>query len=126
MGCPDAYELHAAYPDNIGFKNGLAISCSKLGETHSSLGNLAKALEFFEIQTKLFEELHRAYPDNVGFKNGLAISYVKLGEVAEEPSQKRTHYQKAEQLWVELTEAFPDYAEFQRFLGLIRERLADL
>jgi len=106
-------ELHAAYPDQVGFKNVLAISYEKLGETHSSLSNLNKALEFFEQNNALEKELHAAYPDQVDFKNGLAISYVKLGEVAEEAEQKRVHYQKAEQLWVELTEAFPDYAKFQ-------------
>ncbi|MEM9195447.1 MAG: peroxidase family protein, partial [Myxococcota bacterium] len=39
-------ELYAAYPNNVSFKNGLAISYSKLGETHSALGSLDKALTF--------------------------------------------------------------------------------
>ncbi|MEN9611615.1 MAG: hypothetical protein RLZZ628_2429, partial [Bacteroidota bacterium] len=30
-------ELYALYPANVGFKNGLAISYSKLGETHAEL-----------------------------------------------------------------------------------------
>jgi hypothetical protein len=54
----------------------------------------------------------------------LPSSYVKLGEVALEASEKQAHYRKAEQLWIELTEAFPEYAQFQSFLGIIRERLA--
>jgi len=119
-------ELLEAEPDNAEIKNSLAISYEKLGSTHSSLGNLSKALEFFEQYNTLKKELHGAYPANVGFKNGLAISYVKLGEVAQSPDRKRTEYQKAEQLWIELTEAFPDYAQFQQFLGIIRERLEEL
>jgi len=70
------------------------------------------------------ETLLTKNPDNVEFKNGLAISHVKLGEVAPEASEKQAHYQKAEQLWIELTEAFPEYAQFQSFLGIIREQLA--
>jgi hypothetical protein len=55
---------------------------------------------------------------------GLPISYVKLGEVAPETAEKQAHYQKARQLRIEFTEAFPEYAQFQSFLGIIRERLA--
>ncbi|MFT4687363.1 MAG: hypothetical protein ACI94D_002327, partial [Neolewinella sp.] len=77
-------------------------------------------------RSRLGLELHQESPDNVGFKNGLAISYVKLGEVAQEAAEKQAYYQKAEQLWIELTAAFPEYAQFQRFLGGIRERLATL
>ena len=33
-------ELYAAYPENVSFKNGLAISFEKLGETYTALGNL--------------------------------------------------------------------------------------
>jgi tetratricopeptide (TPR) repeat protein len=70
-------ELYEAYPQNVDFKNGLAISYfknglaisySKLGETHTSLGNLEQALKFFEDFSKLFKELYEAYPQNVSFK----------------------------------------------------------
>jgi tetratricopeptide (TPR) repeat protein len=124
IGTNSFEELHRDFPDNVEFKNGLATSYSKLGSTHSSLGQLPKALQFFNLDIELSKELHRDFPDNVEFKNGLAISYVKLGEVAPEASEKQAHYQKAEQLWIELTEAFPEYAQFQSFLGIIREQLA--
>ncbi|MEM6770022.1 MAG: tetratricopeptide repeat protein, partial [Bacteroidota bacterium] len=113
-------------PTNKDFKGSLAISFSKLGSTHSSLGNLDKALEYFELDIALSKELYEAYPDQINFKNNLAISYRQLGEVALDPAVKREYYQKAEQLWVELTEAFPAYAEFQQNLGVIRKRLAEL
>jgi tetratricopeptide (TPR) repeat protein len=67
-------------PKNTDFKNGLAISYSKLGETHASLGHLEQALTFYEAQHQLGAELYAHDPKNVGFKNGLAISYSKLGE----------------------------------------------
>ncbi|MBK7441319.1 MAG: hypothetical protein IPI65_07255 [Bacteroidetes bacterium] len=60
-------------PHDSDFKNGLAISYSKLGETHSSLGNLDKALEFFEERNKLGKELYALQPNNVSFKNGKDI-----------------------------------------------------
>ena len=41
-------ELHEVFPQNVSFKNGLAISYSKVGETHAALGNLEKALKYFE------------------------------------------------------------------------------
>ena len=59
--------LNTALEDS-GLKNGLAISYSKLGDTHTALGNLEQALTFFEDETKLFEELYAAYPQNVSFK----------------------------------------------------------
>ncbi|MEZ4826583.1 MAG: hypothetical protein R3C61_09870 [Bacteroidia bacterium] len=37
-----------AYPNNVSFKNGLAISYEKLGETHTALGQLDRARAFFE------------------------------------------------------------------------------
>ena len=48
-------------PEMIWEPPGLAISYEKLGETHAALGNLNKALEFFEIETTLFEELYESY-----------------------------------------------------------------
>ncbi|NUO02414.1 MAG: tetratricopeptide repeat protein, partial [Saprospiraceae bacterium] len=52
-------------PDNAAFKNGLAISYSKLGDTQSALGNLEQALTFFEQYNQLEKELYEAYPQNV-------------------------------------------------------------
>ncbi|MCB9354185.1 MAG: hypothetical protein H6575_06430 [Lewinellaceae bacterium] len=46
-------ELYESYPQHVGFKDGLAISYSKLGSTHSALGNLEKALQFFEQYNQL-------------------------------------------------------------------------
>jgi len=53
--------------DDPEVKNILAISYSKLGETHTALGNLEQALTYFDDETKLSEELFEAYPQNVSF-----------------------------------------------------------
>jgi tetratricopeptide (TPR) repeat protein len=41
--------LCAADPDNVGFKNGLAISYNYIGNTHLSLGDLEQALSYYEM-----------------------------------------------------------------------------
>ena len=60
-------ELYEDYPQNVSFKNGLAISYEKLGETHSALGNLDKALTFFDERSRLGKELYEDYPQTVSF-----------------------------------------------------------
>jgi len=93
-------------PDDPEFKNGLAISYSKLGSTQSSLGNLEQALTYFEDETKLFEELYEAYPQNVSFKNGLALSHQWLGWFYEDKLQNidkaKEHYRQSKALLAEL------------------------
>ena len=72
-------ELSIKHPQNLSFKNGLAISYSKLGDTQSSLGNIKKALKYFEEHSHIAEELYSSNPQNVTFKQTLAISYERLG-----------------------------------------------
>jgi Leucine-rich repeat (LRR) protein/tetratricopeptide (TPR) repeat protein len=122
-------ELYASYPQTLEFKNGLAISCEKLGETHQNLGNLDKARMYFEEFTNLTKELYESYPNQVDFKNGLAISYIKLGNHAElmkNLNQAKIYYQQSEQLYLELARDFSAYAEFQRNLQWVQNRLVDL
>jgi tetratricopeptide (TPR) repeat protein len=119
-------ELFEAYPDNMGFKNGLAISYEKLGQTHGSLGNLSKALSYYEDETVLFKELFEAYPDNVGFKNGLAISYEKLGQThgsLGNLSKALSYYEDQTVLFKELFEAYPDNVGFKNGLAISYEKL---
>jgi tetratricopeptide (TPR) repeat protein len=93
----------------------LAISYSKLGSTQSSLGNLEKALEYFEKYNQLEKELCAAYPNNVGFKNGLAISYSKLGETQSSLGNLEKaleYFEKYNQLEKELYADFPNNVEY--------------
>ncbi len=123
-------ELFDAYPNNVNFKNGLAISYSKLGETHTALGNINQALEFFQKETILFKELFDAYPNNVNFKNGLAIAYSQLGRFyinqKEDPITAKKYFLQCEQLWKELAESYPSYAEFQNNYDWVKNVLKAL
>ena len=123
-------ELYEAYPTNVAFKNGLAVSYAKLGETQASLGNLDKALEYYEDDIKLSKELYATYPTNVEFKNGLAISYAKLGEFCKDNLKDRKraadYFSQAEALWLELVRDAPQYIDFQNFLGIVQRVIKDL
>ncbi|PYG88534.1 tetratricopeptide repeat protein [Ruminiclostridium sufflavum DSM 19573] len=57
----------------------ISVLCERIGRYHATVGNLSKALEYYEECTKLKKELYEEYPANTGFKFGLAISYSQLG-----------------------------------------------
>jgi tetratricopeptide (TPR) repeat protein len=114
--------------EKFDFKNGLAISYSKLGGTHSALGDLNKALGFYEQYNQLEKELHEAYPQNVEFKNVLAISYSKLGETHSALGnlpQALTFFEQYNQLEKELHEAYPQNVEFKNSLAISYEKLGE-
>jgi tetratricopeptide (TPR) repeat protein len=110
-------ELHEAYPQNVDFKNALAISYEKLGSTHTALGNLPAALQHFEEYNRLEKELHEAYPQNVDFKNVLAISYSQLAcyyrDKMNDPAKAQLYFQQCHDIWKALSNQFPDYQEFK-------------
>jgi tetratricopeptide (TPR) repeat protein len=103
------------------FKNNLAISYSKLGQTHADLGNLQQALSFFEQDLQLTKSLYEAFPNNVSFKNGLAISYEKLGNTHAALGNLQQALSFSEQynlLEKSLYEAFPNNVEFKNNLAI--------
>ena len=121
-------ELYEAFPQNVSFKNGLAIAYEKLGETHSALGQLDKALLFFEKDAQLSQELYEAFPQNVSFKNGLAIAYGKLGETHSALGQldkALIFFEDCHQLFEELYEAFPQNVSFKNGLAIAYAKLGD-
>jgi tetratricopeptide (TPR) repeat protein len=122
-------ELYEFYPNNVNFKEGLAICFSRLGNTFCAMGNLERALIYYQEQTTLFKELYESYPNNVSFKNGLAISYARLGQFSrdelQDSDQPKQYFRQAEQLWVELVAAAPQYVHFQRSLEWVRQQLED-
>jgi tetratricopeptide (TPR) repeat protein len=123
-------ELYAAFPGHVDFKNGLAVSYEKLGQTYTALGQLDAALEHYRQDLRLSEELHAAFPGHVAFKNGLAISYAKLAEFARDikndPEVAKGYFQQAEQLWAALVHDAPAFVEYQRNLGIVRKALQAL
>lgn len=120
-------ELYTAYPQNEEFKHGLAISYSKLGETHRDLGNLQQALAFFEDYNNLEKELYADYPQNVGFKNLLAISYAQIGafyrDQKKDTQKAKEYFQQCYSLWQELSEVYPAYVEFSRNFDWAKEAM---
>jgi tetratricopeptide (TPR) repeat protein len=123
-------ELYVGFPTNVLYKNNLAISYSKLGETHTDLGNLDTALRFYEKDIALSKELHADFPTNVAYKNGLAVSFYKLGafnrDKLTDKTQARVYFQQAESLWKELVHDAPMFVQFQKNLGVVQKVLADL
>ncbi len=121
-------QLYESYPSNVNFKNNLAISYSKLGQTHAQLGNLEKALKFYQDETQLFEQLYESYPSNVNFKNNLAISYSKLGDTHAELGNLEKalkFYQDYNQLEKQLYESYPSNVSFKNGLAISYEKLGD-
>ncbi|PIY08407.1 MAG: hypothetical protein COZ18_12480, partial [Flexibacter sp. CG_4_10_14_3_um_filter_32_15] len=78
---------------------------------------------------ELQEQLYHEFPTNVNFKNGLAISYEKLGsyfKTIKDIEKAKNYYLKARNHYVELTEKFSNYAEFQRNLNWVENQLKQL
>jgi hypothetical protein len=94
------------------------------------LGNLDKALEFFEKYNILEQDLYKSYPNNVDFKNGLAVSYAKLGvfnrDNLKDKAKARLYFKQAEALWLELVRDAPQYVAYKKFLSKVQEILKDL
>jgi len=73
-------ELYAAYPNNVSFKNGLAISYSQLGRFfRDQKGDKQKAMEYFQQCHALWKELSEAYPAYVEFNNNFNWAKNALG-----------------------------------------------
>lgn len=123
-----AEQLLATEPSNVDFKNGLAVSYLKLGETHTILGNLDKASAFYKDYYKLIQGLYNDYPNNVSLKNGLAISYLKLGEtytLQGDVKTALTFYEDFHKLAKELYEAHPKDISFKNGLAISHEKLGE-
>jgi tetratricopeptide (TPR) repeat protein len=80
-------ELYESYPDNVGFKNGLAVSYSKLGTFYRTAGNIKKAKEYYTLCGKLWSELVGVSPGNNEFQNNLNWARRKLAEIGEASGQ---------------------------------------
>ena len=111
----------------------MVILMARIGSYHKTTGNLDQALEFFEEFTRLEKELYEAYPNNVEFKNVLAISYSKLGATHTALSnldqvnetKANEYYLLSKELWTELVNRFPQYAEFKKNLDWVESKLSE-
>ena len=111
------------------FKKSLAISYGKMGTTQTSLGNLNKALDFYEEYNRLEKELYEAYPDNVEFKSELALSYQWLGWVNQKLKNKtkaKEFYLLSKELLSQLVSSFPKDVNFKENLDWVISKLSIL
>ena len=100
----------------------------RLGNFYQTYGNLDRALQFYEDETKLFEELSESHPSNVGFKNGFAISYSKLGNTHSSLGNLETALQFYEDylnLRKELYESHPSNISFKNGLAVSYSKLGN-
>ena len=116
-------------PNHSFYKEKLAISYSKLGESHSALGNMEKAFKYIEYATILFEKLYQTYPNNVEFKDGLAITYEKLGSVHStrgDLDKAFNYYEKYNNLEKQLFKEYPNNVQFKNGLAISYEKLGSI
>jgi tetratricopeptide (TPR) repeat protein len=94
----------------------LTISYERLGSIHQALGEVDKALEFFELDIELTKELYESNPKSESLKNGLAISYSKLGSIHQalgEVDKALEFFELRMQLGKELYESNPKNVELK-------------
>ena len=73
--------LWRQYPNDPGFKRGVAVSYERIGQTHASLGDLSKTLHYYKLNVELSKSLYDDFPTDISFEYGLALSYEKMGSV---------------------------------------------
>jgi len=113
-----SYETISLLLDN---KWDLAVSYSRLGETHLALGDLDKAMDFFLEYNKLTIQFHESHPNNSTFKNGLALSYQFLGICYSSLGdlEKALHFfEYYNDLERQLLSSYPDNLEFKSLLAI--------
>ncbi len=118
--------LFARYGENIVHylfetEQSLAILCERLGNYHNTIGNLERALGYFDDDLELTKALYEDYPDNVGFKNGLAISYSKLGSTHTALGNLERalgYFEERSRLGKALYEDYPDNVAFKNGLAI--------
>jgi len=72
-------EIHLTSPENIQYKNGVAISHQYLGNSYNATGDQENAHIHYLEYNRLSKEIHLTSPENIEYKNGLAISHAILG-----------------------------------------------
>jgi tetratricopeptide (TPR) repeat protein len=98
-----------------------ALLCELIGTYYRTVGNLDRAIAFYEKCSTISKELCVLQPDNEYNINGLAISYEKLGETHTalgNLSSALNFFEQCNQLETVLHEAFPQNMEFKKNLAI--------
>jgi tetratricopeptide (TPR) repeat protein len=116
-------------PENLSFKNGLAISYEKLGGIYEQTGDWKNALINYEELQKLYREVFESSPENLSYKNGLAISYEKLGGIYEQTGDWKNALIKYEEYFrisKEIYESNPENLSYKNGLAISYEKLGGI
>ncbi len=104
----------------------ISVLCERIGRYHATVGNLTKALEYYEECTKLKKALYEEYPTNTGFKFGLAIAYSQLGTVYKNIgnlSKTLMCFKEDTKLTKELYEEYPNSVALKNGLAMSYSQL---
>ena len=115
--------------EELGEEENLMVAYERQGIIYLSLGSLDKALNYFELCSKIGKELHEANLQSERLKNGLAISYSKLGKnyQALRNFDKALHYYELRlKIGKELYESNLQSETLKRGLAVSYEKLGKL
>ena len=104
----------------------ISVLCERIGRYHATVGNLNKALEYYEECTELKKKLYNEYPSNTGFKFGLAIAYSQLGTVYKNIgnlSKTLKCFKEDTKLTKELYEEYPNSVALKNGLAMSYSQL---
>ncbi|MBL7772890.1 MAG: ATP-binding protein, partial [Chitinophagaceae bacterium] len=113
--------LHAMDPENLSYKNGLAISYSKLGGIYEATGDWQNPLKNYEEDFRITQEIYASSPENLRYKNGLAISYEKLGGIYEATGDWQNalkNYESQLNLFLEIYASSPENLSYKNGLAI--------
>ncbi|MFN8347075.1 MAG: tetratricopeptide repeat protein [Spirosomataceae bacterium] len=104
----------------------LAWLCERVGNFHTTHGNIEKGIIYSEKCILIFEKLTAHYPENEDFKNGLAISYEKLGDLQQalgNLDKALTYFEDETVLFEELYRDYPNQVGFKNGLAISYSKL---
>ncbi|MGZ8213766.1 MAG: NB-ARC domain-containing protein [Methylosarcina sp.] len=114
----------------------LSLLFDRLGYYHKTIGDLTKALRYFEDYSRLSREFLNNDPENEVYKNGVAISCERLGTTHSSRGdweQALDYYQEFHRLEKELHDSYPGNVEFKnnwaiscQYLGITHSSRGDL
>ena len=124
----NAFEKAKTLAQALGDKHLIATAYERLGSIHTDLGDLGKALNYFELYAALSKELYDDFPNNVEFKNNLAISYEKLGQTHSslgDLGKALNFFALRSKLGKELYDDFPNNVNFKNNLAISYFKLGE-
>lgn len=122
------YELYHQDPNNVDYKRNIADTYRYLGNAYKS-SKVETSVHFFEKSFEIIIKLVGDNPTIPDYKNLLAeinLDYGKFYKDSQEPEKAKKYFQKAEQLWKELTNQAPKYIQYREKLNTVTTELNNL